>query len=317
MGLSGLLLFLFLAVVGTAAIYWASRGFVLPSWDRAGGGAGGSSGGPAEAAPDAHVPREAPATSQPPAYEDFSRAPEPEAEALRSPGEILPGAGARVALVIDDLGRSLRDLETLGALGVPLSYAVLPFESQTPAVVAELRRQRREILLHLPMEPANGADPGPGALTRAMSRRQLVRGTRAALAAVPGAVGVNNHMGSGLSADPRAMRTVLEEVAQRGLFFLDSRTSADTVAYQVAGTLGVPAAERQVFLDRDPSPEEITLQFHRLLTLARERGAAIAIGHPYPETLEVLAREVPRAVAKGYDVVPVSFLVQRPGALPE
>jgi len=110
---------------------------------------------------------------------------------------------------------------------------------------------------------------------------------------------------------------VLGVLARRGLFFLDSRTSADTVAYRVARSLGVPAAERQVFLDRDPAPEQIAFQFRRLLALARERGAAIAIGHPYPETLAVLAREVPLAVEMGYELVPVSFLVQRSGELPE
>lgn len=322
-GLSGLLLFLLLAVVCTGAIYWASRVFVDPESGSGPGSERGSYLGAAsetgkESATDPGASAGEP-SSQPSVYEDFSHAPEAETDTVpeTAPGTILPGAGARIALVIDDLGRSLQDLETLAALEVPISHAVLPFESQTPAVVAELRRQRREILLHLPMEPANGANPGPGALTRSMSGRELVRGTRKALAAVPGAVGVNNHMGSGLSADPRAMRTVLEVLADRGLFFLDSRTSADTVAFQVAGDLGIPAAERQVFLDRDPSPEEITRQFRRLLALARERGAAIAIGHPYPETLEVLQREVPLAVDKGYDIVPVSFLVQRPGELPE
>ena len=319
-GLSGLLLFLFLAVVCTGAIYWASRLFFDRDSDR--GDAPRNATRPAdESAPHSPSPEpssprpSSPQTSSPQVYEDFSRAPETETPA--PPPEILPGAGARVAVVIDDLGRSLADLDTLDALGVPLTYAVLPFETHTPEVVVELRRRRHEVLVHLPMEPANGADPGPGALTRAMGRRELVHATREALAAVPGAVGVNNHMGSGLSTDPRAMRTVLGVLAKRGLFFLDSRTTVDTVAYRVATSLGIPAAERQVFLDRDPTAEEITHQFRRLLTLARERGSAIAIGHPYPETLDVLAREIPVAVERGYDFVPVSFLLQRSGGLPE
>lgn len=319
-GLSGLLLFVFLAVVCTGAIYWASQVF----FDRSPVGPGSAT-RPADdrrPSPDASTPPSAPQPPQtssqpssPQVYEDFSRA--PETETPGPPPEILPGEGARVAVVIDDLGRSVADLDTLDALGVPLTYAVLPFETHTPEVVAELRRRRREVLVHLPMEPANGANPGPGALTRAMGRRELVRATREALAAVPGAVGVNNHMGSGLSTDPRAMRTVLGVLAQRGLFFLDSRTTVDTVAYRVATSLGISAAERQVFLDREPAPEEIAHQFRRLLALARERGSAIAIGHPHPETLAVLAREIPVAVERGYDFVPVSFLLQRPGGLPE
>lgn len=316
-GLSGLLLFVFLAVVCTGAIYWASQVF----FDRspvsphsATRPADGRRPSPEPSAPQ--PPRQSsPQPSSPRVYEDFSRA--PETETPGPPPEILPGDGARVAVVIDDLGRSVADLDTLDALGVPLTYAVLPFETHTPEVVAELRRRRREVLVHLPMEPANGANPGPGALTRAMGRRELVRATREALAAVPGAVGVNNHMGSGLSTDPRAMRTVLGVVAQRGLFFLDSRTTVDTVGYRVATSLGIPAAERQVFLDREPTPEEIAHQFRRLLALARERGSAIAIGHPHPETLDILASEIPVAVDRGYDFVPVSFLLQRPGGLPE
>lgn len=318
-GLSGLLLFLLLAVLGTAGVYWSYRTFLTQEELR---GAASDAGedpsrrtpvSPATDRPDA--PSAGSATGPSPSS-GVSTAPPPPGDTASMP-EVAPGNGARVAVVIDDLGRSLEDVQTLGALGVPLTYAVLPFESQTAAVTAELRRQRREILLHLPMEPANGANPGPGALTRTMDGAALERATRAALAAVPGAVGVNNHMGSGLSADAAAMHAVLGVLARRDLFFLDSRTSADTVAYRVANSLGIPAAERQVFLDRDPDPEAIAYQFRRLLTLAGERGSAIAIGHPYPETLAVLAREIPVAVEMGYELVPVSFLVQRAGELPE
>jgi polysaccharide deacetylase 2 family uncharacterized protein YibQ len=225
-----------------------------------------------------------------------------------------PAEGGRIALVIDDLGRSVADLETIEHLGVPLSYAVLPYEEETEQVVAELHRQGLEVLLHLPMEPANGEDPGPGALRMGMTPEQLRQFTLSALRAVPGAVGVNNHMGSGLSADERSMKTILGLLSGRGLFFLDSRTSAQSVGYKVAIRLGVPAAERQVFLDSDIQPEAIREQFHRLLGLARTRGAAVAIGHPHPETLAVLADEVPKAKALGYEFVPVSYLLDRPGS---
>jgi polysaccharide deacetylase 2 family uncharacterized protein YibQ len=225
-----------------------------------------------------------------------------------------PVHGARVAVVIDDLGRSLDDLRLLAALGVPVTYAVLPFETETPEVVAELRRRHAEILLHLPMEPKNGENPGPGALLQRMTDDELRQKTIAALRAVPGAVGVNNHMGSLLSSEEGPMNTVLGVVGERRLFFLDSRTSAGSVGYKVATELGIPAAERQIFLDDgDPGPEAIRAQFQRLLELARSRGAAIAIGHPHPATLAVLVSEVPKAKAAGYDFVPVSYLLTRPG----
>jgi hypothetical protein len=233
-----------------------------------------------------------------------------------TPAAIGPGDEALVALVIDDLGRSLGDVEALAALGVPVTYAVLPFESRTPEVAASLAGRGAEMLLHLPMEAAGGADPGPGTLLRAMTAAELAAGTRRALAAVPGAVGVNNHMGSVLSADEPSMRAVLAVLGERGLFFLDSRTSPDTIAYRAATDLGIPAAERQVFLDPDPDPEAVRAQFHRLLATARARGAAIAIGHPLPSTLAVLAEEVPRARALGYRFVPVSYLLDRSGDLP-
>ncbi|HXO25719.1 MAG TPA: divergent polysaccharide deacetylase family protein [Thermoanaerobaculia bacterium] len=228
-----------------------------------------------------------------------------------------PAAGpARVALVIDDLGRSLEELDDLHRLGVPITYAVLPFESQTPEVVATLRRRHDEILCHLPMEPKSGGNPGPGALREGMSPEQLRQSTLAAIAAVPGAVGVNNHMGSALSADPGSMSTILGVLAERGLFFLDSRTSAQSVGYRIATSLGIPAAERQIFLDDDPRPPAVAAEFQRLLELARTRGAAIAIGHPHSATLATLATEVPRAQALGYRFVQVSALLDRPPSPP-
>lgn len=228
------------------------------------------------------------------------RAPEPEPPA---------GGGARVAVVIDDLGRRIQDVADLAALGVALSYGVLPFESHTAEVVEELKRRDQEILLHLPMEPLSGANPGPGALTAKMSAAEIGAATRWALSAVAGATGVNNHMGSELTANRRTMEVVLEVLSEEGLFYLDSRTSADSVAYRLALELGVPAAERQVFLDVESEPAAIRAEFRRLLALARERGSAVAIGHPYPTTLQVLRREVPAALAAGYRFVPVSDLL--------
>ena len=234
------------------------------------------------------------------------------------PAPAPPAAGpdrpaGHVALVIDDLGRGLEELAALAALDVPLSYSVLPFEERTAEVVARLREGGAEILCHLPMQGATGADPGPGALLAGMPGDGLAGATRSALARVPGAVGVNNHMGSTLTADPAAMGMVLRVLQQEGLFFLDSRTTVDTVGYSLARSLGLPAAQRDVFLDDDPQPAAVREQFRRLLDRSRERGAAIAIAHPHPSTLAVLREEVPRARAEGFTFVPVSFLLDRTG----
>lgn len=315
-GLGGLALFLLVALVVVAGVWWLySRGLTgLPDEVRrqvddrvAQHGvppSPPSGGSPAAAAPDPD--RRYPTEPELPAESSAAPPLPPPA-----PPRPAPAGGAYVALVVDDLGRSVEDVERLTALGVPLSYAVLPFESRTPEVVAALARRDAEVLLHLPMEGRNGADPGPGALTLGMGQRRMLAATREALAAVPGAVGVNNHMGSVLSADASSMRLVLGELAARGLFFVDSRTTADTVGYAAARQLGMPAAQRDVFLDPDLDPEAIRGQFHRLLEAAHREGSAVAIGHPHPATLRVLSEEIPAALDLGYRFVPVSFLLDR------
>ena len=161
------------------------------------------------------------------------------------------------------------------------------------------------------MEPASGANPGPGALNDAMSSSELGRATAVALDAVAGAIGANHHMGSRMSTDERSMKVVLEVLGERGLFYLDSRTSAESVGYRVGRELGVPSLERQVFLDPDRDPEAIRGQFRRLLQIAADRGTAVAIGHPYEETVRVLREELPRALAAGFEFVEISALVER------
>jgi len=262
---------------------------------------------PAAQVPDGDLPEE--------------RAAQPAADP--APAEPAPRpARARVAIVIDDLGRDVAALEKLLAAlavagNVQLSWAVLPYESRTAEVVELLRRHGAELLLHLPMDPEGAADPGPGALLTGMSKRELAAATAAALAAVPGAAGVNNHMGSRLSSERSAMTAILGEVRREGRYFLDSRTSAGSLGFEVARELGIPAANRDLFLDDETERGAVAAQFAKLLALARERGAAIAIGHPHPATLGVLAEEIPRAVAEGIEFVPVSYLLERSEELPE
>lgn len=310
-GLAGVIGFFAAALALTAAVWWLWQGG-SPVGGRLAAALGGAS-ATAGMQPAPPPNDGAPAASEP--EPGSAEAVEPPAAAPDPPPPAPPG-GAAIALVVDDLGRSLDEVRDLAALDVPLTYAVLPFETRTAEVVAALAASGAEMLLHLPMEGRGGADPGPGALSAAMSGEQLAAGTRSALAAVPGAVGVNNHMGSVLTADRAAMRRVLAEVGGRGLYFLDSRTSAESVAFRTARELGLPAAERHVFLDPDPDPEAIRAQFRRLLALAAERGTAIAIGHPYPATRAVLAEELPAALALGYRFVPLSELVGAAAAAP-
>ncbi|MEO8195934.1 MAG: divergent polysaccharide deacetylase family protein [Thermoanaerobaculia bacterium] len=246
----------------------------------------------------------------------------PSSEVVVESAPVSAQSRARVAIVIDDLGRDVAAIEKLtavlsGAGNAQVSYAVLPYESRTAEVVEALRRHGAEILLHLPMDPEGTADPGPGALITGMSKSALAAATAAALAAVPGAIGVNNHMGSKLSSDRAAMAAILGEVRREGRYYLDSRTTAESVGFTVARELGIAAANRDIFLDDVAERSAIAAQFKKLLDLARERGAAIAIGHPHPATLAVLAEEIPRAVAEGFEFVPVSYLLERSEELPE
>lgn len=235
---------------------------------------------------------------------------DPDVDILRQPPS-GPDGSPRIALVIDDLGRSVGDVERLAGLGIPITYSVLPFEIRTAEVVEALRSRGLEYLCHLPMEAKGDANPGLGALGPSMNRDELRAATLRALDAVPGAVGANNHMGSAVMSDRRSTSEVLELLADRGLFFLDSRTSADTLGYTLARGLGIPAAERQVFLDASGDPAAIREQWNRLLGEARKRGAALAIAHPHDATLAVLSEAVPAAREAGFEFVRASDLVQR------
>ncbi len=240
--------------------------------------------------------------------------PEPAARIV-TPSE--PAPVARVAVLIDDLGPRLEDVDRLLAIGVPLSYAVLPNEPFSAEVAARLVARGAEVLCHLPMAAERGENPGPGALEPGLSAARIAELTVAALEAVPGAVGINNHMGSVVTADADAMRAVMGVAAARRLFFVDSRTTPSSVAERVARELEVPTAARDVFLDAENDPDSIADELERLLALARERGAAIAIAHPHPATLELLERELPRLKARGFELVPVSYLLEREETLPE
>ena len=270
---------------------------------------------PAALAPPASTPptAEAPAETDP----ATAMADTPGAETATIPAPepgppVMPPAGQRprVAIVIDDLGRSVGTLDRLAAIGVPLTYAVLPFESRTAEVVAWLRDHGGEVLCHLPMEPSGGQNPGPGALYRSMSVAELTAATRKALDQVPIAVGANNHMGSGFSAEEAAMRAVLGVLAERDLFYLDSRTTPDTVGFRIASSLGLRAAERQVFLDNVRDDAHIRAQFDELLNEAIRRGSAVAIAHPYPETIRVLGAEASAARERGFVFVTASSLAR-------
>jgi polysaccharide deacetylase 2 family uncharacterized protein YibQ len=222
----------------------------------------------------------------------------------------IPEGRPKVGMIVDDLGYDCDLSISFMNLDLPLSFSVLPLAPYTEVIVREARRKRRELILHLPMEPRNypSIDPGPGALFMEMSDKDIRRTIEEHLDRVPGVKGVNNHMGSYFTESQGKMAVVMDELRKRHLFYIDSRTTHQTVAFDLARKMGVPAAERGVFLDNDLSPKGINFQMERLLGIARHSGAAIGIAHPHKETLQVLKGFLQRLKSK-VDVVPVSDLV--------
>jgi polysaccharide deacetylase 2 family uncharacterized protein YibQ len=233
----------------------------------------------------------------------------------------IPWAEARghLAIVIDDVGRELHHFEQLLALRFPLSFSVVPGGAYAAGAQLRLRgdrRRPREILLHLPAEPLDpGAmQVGPEAREQFLrvgdSPEQLRAALSAALERVPAAVGLNNHMGSRFTADRAAMDALMPVLRERGLFFLDSRTTPHSQALAAAEAAGVPALGRDVFLDHDPRPEAILAQLERAAARARE-APTVVIAHPSREVVEILRAELPRLHREGIGVYPLREILAR------
>lgn len=219
-------------------------------------------------------------------------------------------AGARLAIIIDDLGYDRASANEVLALPWPLTVAVLPNLPHSWQAAEEAQRHGLEVLLHLPMQSENGAAPPESAELRAgMPAGQAQEIVARMLESVPYVSGVNNHQGSLATQDEKLMAAVMAVLRERGLFFVDSRTTAASVAYTAAERAGVPAAYRTTFLDDAPDRDSILRQLRRAERQAREQGWAIAIGHPHPVTLAVLRANLPQLEARGIRFVFASELV--------
>ncbi len=228
----------------------------------------------------------------------------------------------RVALLIDDLGYENRSMERLWSLDAPFSVAVLPFSPYALATAETAAQHLKEVLVHMPLEPIPPPDGRPrrkplGQLTLAMTTDEIRSRTLKALRAVPYAVGVNNHEGSAFMRSAAHLRPFLETVRAERMFFVDSRTTAHSRGLELARAMGIPATDRQVFVDNDPDPDAIRRALKRLVQIARRRGAALGIGHPRHTTIDVLARWLPTADRAGIRLVRVSALTTLPGETAE
>lgn len=216
----------------------------------------------------------------------------------------------RIAIIIDDVGNQLSSGKRALALPGPVCIAILPFTPRATYFAQSAGQLGKEVLLHMPMQATGDNSIGAHTMTLDMSREQLAQSIDAALATVPNAIGINNHRGSLITRHPGHMRWLMEEIGRRGeMFFVDSYTTHESIALKIAAETGVRAVRRHVFLDSDPTPETIHAEFERLKSMARKRGYAVAIGHPYDTTLAFLEATLPTLSDEGIELVPISELV--------
>ncbi len=216
-----------------------------------------------------------------------------------------------IAIVIDDMGVDRRRSAQVIDLPGPVTTSFLTYAPGGPDQARAARAHGHELMVHVPMEPTSASvDPGPGALRVGMTADVILSHLADGLAPYDGYVGINNHMGSKFTADAKSLTPVLEAVKRRGLLWLDSRTSADSVGVSLAKRVGVPYAERHVFLDHENSLDGVLKQLAKVEAVARKYGHAVAIGHPKDHTIAALKRWLPTLDGKGLALVPLSAIVK-------
>ena len=267
--------------------------------------------------PDPPAPKAAAALPKYEVFPPVEPLPEPPA-ALPEP--VPPEKGPtvhprpRIAIIIDDLGYDKRMAKKFISLEAALTFAVLPHSPHQKSIADMAYARGRETMLHLPMEPREypSVNPGPGTLLSSMSPDELIRQLEENLAAVPHIKGVNNHMGSKLTAGSDQINQVFTILKKRGLFFVDSRTTGSTVCRPAAKLLQVPFAQRDVFIDHFQKPEFIRKQLKELVRIARRNGQAVGIAHPHGLTYRILKEVLPE-ILNEVDVVPASEIVAKVG----
>lgn len=218
----------------------------------------------------------------------------------------------KVAIIIDDLGYSLETIREICSLKVPLTVSVLPYSPLARETAWIAYQNGLEVMLHLPLESVNDTENNDieGLIHSRMSREEIERMLDSNLEQVPYIKGVNNHMGSKITANRSLMNIILRRLTDKDLFFVDSRTSGRSVAYKVAQSLGIPSAFRNVFLDGEIQEKYIQKKLIELFRFAQKKGKAVGIGHPFQETLKVLKDNLDLANEFNVELVFVSQIVE-------
>lgn len=224
---------------------------------------------------------------------------------------VPPGSPGKVVIIIDDMGMGASTKKVISLPG-PLTLSYLPYASNLSEQTSLARQSGHELMLHMPMEPSGGGEnPGPGVLTTRMGEVELKAALNKGLDSFSGYGGINNHMGSKLTADPQAMGWVMDVLKQRGLFFIDSKTIGSSAGVGMAAQAGIPYAARDVFLDHYEDINSVRASLAKLEGVARAQGVAIAIGHPHQATLQALREWLPTLAAKNLTLVKASSVVAR------
>ncbi len=217
-----------------------------------------------------------------------------------------------IAIVFDDVGVNRRQAERVIQLPGPMTMSLMSYARDLPNLARKARAAGHELMLHIPMEPHDHRkDPGPNALLTKLDDAELRGRIDWALDRFSGYVGVNNHMGSRFTEDRHGMSIVMQAVARRGLLFLDSKTSGESVAHSTAIQHGVPAASRQVFLDHDAGPGAVRAALTELERIATKNGQAIGIAHPHNATVDVVRAWLTTLEQRGFRLAPISTVVAR------
>ena len=262
---------------------------------------------PAKTTPAPKAPSKA---NRPPVYEIYPDREPADRTRTPVPPDIPKTGQPRVAIIIDDIGYDRGLARKFMAFDVPLTFSVLPDSPFGDTLVKEIKTRGMELMLHQPMEPREYPDvnPGPGALLSSMTADELIAQLERNLDRLPDVKGVNNHMGSQLTTESTRMYQVFSVLKKRKLYFIDSRSTAETICRPSARMLQVRFAERDIFLDHFQEAGFIRKQFHLLVKEAQKHGQAVAIAHPHSLTVRIFQEMLPE-LKKQVQLVPASQIV--------
>lgn len=214
-----------------------------------------------------------------------------------------------IGLIIDDMGYRYQSGKRAINLPANVTYSFLPYSPHARKLANLANSKHKEIMLHIPMEAKNGKALGPGGLTTEMPKAVFDLELAHSLSAIPYIKGVNNHMGSLLTQQNEQMGWLMEKLAEREIYFVDSRTSVKSLALKAARQIGIRSETRDIFVDHDLTEKAMQRQLDQVIRVAKRNGSAVVIAHPFPETMKILEKWLPIAKAQGLEFVYMSDLL--------